>query len=354
MDWIRKTPFKNQLGFFDFYKGILMICIPVLHILNLWKASEGAWDASTLISKTSVVVVSFFVISGYGFRPTNMRKCLKKQCQQILLPYIYMAVACIAIIMLKNLVRGRALLVDVAPCVRGFLFSHTGSSSLFGKHIFEVSSGWFLWTLFLAWIILNTVFLLKDEKKIHAAVVCLGVLGMCLSLRSSWIWCIPQSLLAAVLLYIGYLIKTKKFFARVMPVKYIVLCALLFGVSLVFGASNMGSNYWKLGALDYLGTVAGTILLLKIYSYILMPGNLFTEVIMTIGRYSYWIVCLHGIDMIAINFENIIVHFQLPYVANVLLHMGLDALFIAAGCKVMLTVKKYKIKKSLYGGKKHD
>lgn len=353
MNWIRKTPFKNQLGFFDFYKGILMICIPVLHILNLWKDSNGAWDASTLISKTSVIVVSFFVISGYGFRPANMRKCLKKQCRQILLPYCYMAISCIAIIIIKNLLKGRNLLEDVTPCARGFFFAHTGSSVLFGKHIFEVSSGWFLWTLFWAWIILNAVFLLKDEKKIHVAVVCLGILGMCLTVLSPWIWCIPQSLLAAVLLYIGYLIKTKKFFACVMPVKYIVFCVMLFGISLAFGGSNMGSNYWRLGALDFMGTVAGTLLLLKIYSYILMPDNLIIEIIMMIGRYTYWIVCLHGIDMIAVNFENIIVHFELPYPVNILLHMGLDATFIAVGCKVILFAKKHRIKKLTYGGKQH-
>lgn len=353
MNWIRKTPFKNQLGFFDFYKGILMICIPVLHILNLWKSSKGAWDCSTLLSKTSVVVVSFFVISGYGFRPTNMWKCIKKQCQQILLPYCYMAIACIVIMLIKNLIRGRAILEEIIPCVSGFFFCHTGSSYLFGKYVFEVSSGWFLWTLLLAWIILNAVFLLKDEKKIHVTVFCLGILGMCLTLYSPWIWCIPQSLLAAVLLYIGYLIKTKKFFFSVMPIKYIVLSILLFGVSIIFGASNMGSNYWRLGVLDFWGTVAGTILLLKIYSYIIIPDNLFTEIIMTIGRYTYWIVCLHGIDMIAVNFENIIIHFHLPYVVNILFHIGLDALFIVLGCKVILEVKKYRIKKSLYGGKKN-
>lgn len=101
MNWIRKQPFKNRIGLFDFYKGILIILIIPYHIWNLWTGGVPR------VLRTAVVMVSFFILSGYGFKPVRTGESLKKQAKQLLFPYFLVAAACVGILVLKNIVRGR-------------------------------------------------------------------------------------------------------------------------------------------------------------------------------------------------------------------------------------------------------
>ena len=89
MNWIRKQPFKNRIGLFDFYKGILIILIIPYHIWNLWTGGVPR------VLRTAVVMVSFFILSGYGFKPVRTGESLKKQAKQLLFPYFLVAAACV-------------------------------------------------------------------------------------------------------------------------------------------------------------------------------------------------------------------------------------------------------------------
>lgn len=61
MSMIRKERFRNRVGVWDFYKGILMIYIVIAHTLNSWEVYEGAVSFEAVFYKTSgLAMVSFF------------------------------------------------------------------------------------------------------------------------------------------------------------------------------------------------------------------------------------------------------------------------------------------------------
>lgn len=61
---------------------------------------------------------------------------------------------------------------------------------------------------------------------------------------------------------------------------------------------------------------------------------------MTVGRYGLWVMCLHGIDMLAVNWENIIIKIGLPIWGSVGVHFLLDILFVVSGCKILYELQK--------------
>lgn len=347
---IRKTPFKNSIGFFDFYKGILIILIPVYHILQLWRGiyieENYLLPGMGLLYKiTAIMMPTFFVISGFGFWPSSMKKCIKKQAAQFLLPYLYMALASILLVCLKNIIQGRPPFYDVRSYIYGFLLVHMGKTSILDIKIREASTGWFLWTLFWGWILLNLICKIKAEKVRNLIIALTAVFGIALTKRPIGIFCIPECLQVCVMLYVGYMIKTKKWFYHPMSGRQRMVLGTFSLIFLAFGGANMGESYWKLGILDFLGSMAGTLLLLKAYTFLVLPDNKVVDCIMTAGRYSLWIMCLHGIDMLAVNWENVIVHIVLSVWGSIGIHFLLDILVIVSGCKVLYEMQKIRFRR---------
>lgn len=329
MNWIRKQPFKNRIGLFDFYKGILIILIIPYHIWNLWTGGVPR------VLRTAVVMVSFFILSGYGFKPVRTGESLKKQAKQLLFPYFLVAAACVGILVLKNIVRGRPAIFRIMPYLLGFIFAPDRVNQ-FPFEIREISIAWFFLALFLSWNLLNLILnRIKERRKQIGLMILLTAGGMSLTMHSPWIWCIPQTLLATPLLYIGYLMKQERFFRKKLSIWQLTVLGIVWGISVLFGEEEMALNIWRLGLLDYAGSVAGAVLLIKGYTCLELPENRITEAVMSIGRYTYWIVCLHGIDMTAVKWETYIRYAGIPFPCNILMHIVLDSLFIAAGCVIL-------------------
>lgn len=350
LSWIRRTPFKNSIGFFDFYKGILIVLIPIYHILQTWRGIyiEESYllpQRPMLYKMTAIMMPTFFVISGLGFRPSSMKKCIRKQAGLFLLPYLYMALTSVFLVCLKNIIQGRPPLFDVLSYIYGFLLVHMGKSSILNIKIREASTGWFLWTLFWGWILLNLICKVKNEGIRNIIIALTGIFGIALTKWPIGIFCIPECLQVCIMLYTGYMIKTKKWFYDVIPFRQKIVLGVFSLIFLSFGGANMGESYWKLGILDFFGSMAGTLLLLKAYTFLVLPDNKAVECIMTVGRYSLWVMCLHGIDMLAINWENVIVHMRFPIWISIGTHLFLDALFIGGGCVVLYKLQKVRYRR---------
>ena len=350
LNWIRRTPFKNSIGFFDFYKGILMILILLYHILQTWRGIyiEESYllpRMQLLYKITAIITPTFFVISGFGFRPSSMKKCIRKQAALFLRPYLYMALTSIVLVCLKNIIQGRPPFFDVLSYVYGFLLVHMGKSSILNIKMREASTGWFLWTLFWGWILLNLICKVKNERIRNIIIALTAILGITLTKWPIGLFCIPECLLVCIMLYAGYIIKTKKWFYSAIPYKQKIVLGIFSLIFLAFGGANMVESYWKLGILDLLGSMAVTFLLIKAYTYLVLPDNKVAECIMTVGRYSLWVMCLHGIDMLAVKWENVIVHIRFPIWISIGTHFLLDATFIICGCVVIYELQKIRYRK---------
>ena len=349
ISFIRKTPFKKTVAFFDFYKGILVLFVIVYHIMELWRGLNA--DQSMYLPSEDVlykligfIMPSFFIITGFGYKPMAVKSFACRYTKMLLLPYLYTALAVIAIVLLKDVLRGRNVIPDLITYVCSYLFVHLGKGSVVLPFLKEVGTVWYVWTLYLTFFLLNIIFLIKNDVVNKISIILMMLLGMYISKFRLEIFCIPQALVACGLVYIGYLLNKNKWFSKPMPKSWTVFLLFFAITSLIFGGSNMGEFYWRLGLIDYIGSIATALLLLKAYSYIVLPTNRGVEIIMTLGRYSLWILCLHGVDMIAMKWENVIFYFHFPIWINIGLHVVLDGTFIFIGCAALIWLRKLRYK----------
>lgn len=294
-------------------------------------------------------MVSLFILSGYSFKRTPARSCFAKQARQLMLPYFIMAFMSIFITFLKNILMQRELLYHVGSSALGFITVCSYGATYWGIEIGNSGTGWFLVALFFAWNILNTVFLLEKESHRVLAVILLGLLGFSVGGTLQYMFCVTQSLRAVVFLYVGYLIKKQKFFYAKQPALLLGLLVISWGISLLFGGVAVAENVWRLGIFDFVGSISGSLLLLKGYSYLELPCNKITEMIMKAGRYSYWIMVIHGIDLAGMHVNVVMRRLGFPYVLNLLLHFIWSVSFICVGCLVTDRIVRLAKRRKEYG-----
>ena len=102
----RKYSIKNTLGMFDLIKGVIMIMVMLGHTYGLFdelnkydsiNAQIGALGIHRIIFALLVTIMLklsmpvLFIISGYGFRKTPFKKCVKNQFDRLMKPYIITA-----------------------------------------------------------------------------------------------------------------------------------------------------------------------------------------------------------------------------------------------------------------------
>ena len=349
MSLFRKTPFKKTVAFFDFYKGVLVLLVIIYHIMELWRglnADQSMYLPSedSLYKLIGFIMPSFFIISGFGYKPMEIKSFIGRYTKMLLLPYLYTAMAVIIIVLLKDLIRGRDVIPDLITYGCSFLFVHLGKGSELMPFLKEVGTVWYVWTLYFAFFLLNITFLTKSDVAEKVSVILMILFGMYISKFRLEIFCIPQTLVACGLVYIGYLLNKNKWFYKPIPKIWRFFLVFFATVSLIFGGSNIGESYWRLGLIDYIGSIATALLLLKAYSYIVLPTSRIIELIMTLGRYSLWILCLHGVDMIAMKWENVIFYLNFPIWINIGLHVILDGTFIFIGCAALIWLRKLRYK----------
>ena len=331
MKIIRTEPFKNRIGLWDFYKGLLMIYVVVAHAWSNWIPFEEA----VLFNRTSAAAMGcFFILSGYSFKKSSPGECLKKQARQYLPPYILMAVCSIAIVLVKNLLMRRNPMPKTVACVLGFGLAVSRGGFYGGRELGGCGTGWFLLALFLSWNLLNLIFQMDREWHRALAVVLLWSMGLLVRGLPQWIFCITQSLNALVFLYTGYLLKKEKFFQSKIPGPLFALLGVCAGIALVFGMADFSNNIWSLGVFSLLGSLAAAILALKAYTCLVVPDSGLTELVMKIGRYSYWIMVIHGIDIAGVQIHLVMRRLELPIYLNRCLLLTEYILFICGGCAV--------------------
>jgi hypothetical protein len=90
----------NRLGMFDVLKGLGMLAIIFSHTLDSYSlgVSGGtAVPAFVLAIHSDMLMAAFFIMSGYGFRPRPVGKCIRQQGKALLRPYLYTALATAAL-----------------------------------------------------------------------------------------------------------------------------------------------------------------------------------------------------------------------------------------------------------------
>lgn len=258
--------FSNTVGLFDAAKGFFVLGMLMSHssepFLRLWDAKMQRSGLSLIVYLlyrpfSFLVVPLLFTICGYGFRKRRMDKIVESQLKFVWKPYVIMAAAtCVGSLLLH----GTAVQVseDLKYSILPYFLGSCPRGTYLGVYVDSVGPVWFIVAYVGAGILLNLV-LQTDELWLQWFLVfmmaCTGVLLKDVRLP----WCIQQSLVSTLFMYMGWLIKKKNFLSAEIP-RYVPLLYTVFLLIVsFFGRVDVSSNSWGHGMADVLICAAGGV-----------------------------------------------------------------------------------------------
>ena len=295
---------RIRLNSFDFMKGIGIILVVVSHSFGRYSESSSPIIGiiMTCLMASKGLMPMFFIITGYSFRETPLKKKLKKTFSELMMPYFIIMGTYAVLYPIANYsgYRSWTLAFDQAKrYVAAFLLGWTQSGETFLDYrLAWCTAAWFLLALFIAMNVLNLVLKMKKE--------CQRAICMILCLSMSWflaedvslLFCIPQGLRAACYCYVGYLIKKYGIVERIVDNAWTyVILLLIYFMEYKWGIIDMSQGIFGRPVLDFVGTSASGLLLMLISIHISRKELRGLKWCSTIGMYSYWLICIHAIEM---------------------------------------------------------
>ena len=312
---------KLSLTMFDLLKGTAMIAVILLHSID--------WDIQEQIGWKmlySVLMPAFFVTSGYWMKPRKITAGIKGAAKQILRPYLLTILAIEGIGLVHRLATGNFqnwLDVFFLPGLLGM----SGPGTRFGPL-------WFLLALFWAWVFFYLTASVENERLQIGLAVLSGIAG------GAWISFNPpfqlaQGLIGFFYLYCGYYLKKKKLLQNELELK-IALPAVLYWLLMVyFGSMDMGMYRIRYGFLSIVGSLFGAVILIRFFLRIDFMKNPVADGLRTVGRYTMWILCVHGLEGAVVPWNILFRYVEKDTWAGCFLWFVLRLTVVAVGCAVL-------------------
>ena len=322
-----KKPYVNRPGMFDLFKGYAMIAIIITHTITsyshdwLFSGSNVAvktliFDLYDLVTFGVAMIPMFFFISGWGIKPTGVKKNLVSQAKYLLKPILIVFLLSLPCSFAVNylmtfdfhysLTVVKAIVITfvtgrVLPGTHGALF-------LPGLYTF-----WFVLALFWANLLLNIILKYVPQKFQFATVTFISALFSTIPLFLEDLlpnpFAFSSGMISIFFLYMGYLTKKNKLLnIAVHPVIYVVLVALW--VIETF-TSCVNLNYCDLGR-KFIDVILCTLFAFMFLRLTLFIDSRFKSAVADflhfIGRHSMWMLSIHTFEYLCIPWGNIIGH----------------------------------------------
>lgn len=352
---------KINLSSFDFIKGFLMIVIVIGHSLNYYLPEminpTGIFGGSALSVFLTLFMLSsnplFFICSGIGIKEKPAKKLLRSTFSSYIVPYIAVALVTAVLFPLVHYAFFRGINGAISESIRydlAFLLgvSESGTVSVFGIDLYMCSAVHYLLELFIATNILNLILRVKKEWLRTVICVLCALAGYGLRLAGIVYFCLPAALEAILFCYLGYLIKKHDLINKLLEKLYLI--------PVILGASALSLFIMTLIPYDYLFRLTGILGITFIMLFAgLMLGSCQARIldpIKSIGMYTFWILCIHSVEMICLPWYMI----SQKYIPNnpvcaFALEILLKAVIITIGCIVFKQVSKAKYKRRLQNAK---
>lgn len=336
---------KDFIGMFDVLKGILMLLVVFAHHLHMMDVLSGSASvhhaAEELLRYQAVPMAMFFMITGYDFHPARKIKTyVRRQAKFLLLPYLLTVLAAAAVRLLAGLFLEGFVYQRATVIIAGGLYGCTRNTELFGISATSVIALWFLPTLFFGGLIYQLLWKLKNQKLRIFLVWGLTVAAVSFPDvdRIQVPWFLVQSCASLGFLETGRILKKHKYLYRKLSPVFAAAATGLFCFGALFSASNVGDNIWRYWMLDYATCVGFSVVLLRLYIKSGIAEARHTAVLEFFGRYSLYVLCLHGFEMLAFPWYDLgdLRGLGVPAMVGwtVLLYLA-RLLFIAGGCIVI-------------------
>ena len=325
------------LGMFDLMKGFGIIQIILRHSVVVPKTNEAiifivfAWGFA--------LMGTFYAINGFDTREYSMKKAIQKSTALYLRPYVYVtAIALVLFPVVRTLMYSclRYFLSETKAFFVTFVLGQYYPIKIGNIETKTVIVVWFFLALFWGTVILNGVLKIKNAKIRHLCILAIALVGILLEENEFGLFCIFRGCQAVPVMYIGHSLKHRNFESRKMHAGDVVLWIVVIVLLSLERIYEYSMKEWHIHTLlrVLLECVLGYYAIL-ISVKTLTWENPFTEVIRKIGRYSYWIMCVHFVEEICIAWFNVPQYFEghqnLCFVVIVLLRSGI----IFAGCMII-------------------
>lgn len=242
----------------------------------------------------------FFMIAGFFISDSQtMKEFSIKRIKRLLIPYviscILAAILCSIVVLLKD----RQLSSAMNEFLKRIWITVYGSGSGHGSIITgsEIGMMWYLLGLLWSSIIVKAI---SNNKM--AGIIALLISSVAIGTTTIFGW-IPLSIqngLGAIMwVWCGYYIKKKELqpeIKRFIASPWIILIIVAWVLSAIYGSIHLYENFYKLGVVDAVGAIAGSLLVFGICETISGEETWLRKVLLYIGENSLLIYCLHFLE----------------------------------------------------------
>ncbi len=295
---------KDFIGMFDVLKGICILLVITLHNLdftNVVFPGSGLLEYSQRFLDADVTIMAlFFIFIGYGFRPAkDMRKFVKKQAKQYLLPYAAVVILVAISFSLIEIIKGDFSLGVASAPLLGGVFGTISAIHLFNKVWIDcVRALWFLLALFFGSIIYNFIWQIKNEKLSMALIWILTALAIAVpgSVVKLCPWVLVQSCATLGFMEVGRLLKKHKLLYKKSNAIFLIVALALWIFVHMYSYTSMMKNEYRFLWLDYIEAAMAAVVILKAYLSSSISISDALAPLGYVGRYSIWFYCVHSFE----------------------------------------------------------
>lgn len=354
----KKDSVRIDLGTFDLIKGITMIFIVTGHMLYYYQIDQT--PLSILFPPVLMYMwhlggnTMLFTISGFRFRPKSFSKTLKQTFSDLIVPYLWVTLFIAILFPICHFLTYHWWPGAITEGIRytlAFLFGVPNDgyeTVLFGYALYECSVVHFLMTLFWALNLLNLILRIKDRRIQWLAVASCVALSFTLAHFHFTYFCLPRGLLTTLTCYLGYQIKQNRWVDRIRSHRWIYLVLAAIGAYAVFikAKTLLDGNFSHM----LIGNLGGISIGLLLFFFGIAIGNLdwhWLDGIRKIGIHTYWIMCLHSVEMTVIPWyywsERMSEHQTIAFFVE----LAIKAMIYIVGCIVLNRIARFKYRRKL-------
>ncbi len=319
----KKYVIKNSLGMFDFFKGIVMILVVISHTEGLGTFLDEYSTPAELFSNVNIIVLlitfillifgqaampAMFLISGYGFRKTSNKKCIVKQFQTILIPFVTAVIISTIIHIPSYLLLFKDLHyapIQTLGVFLGGLLGLTTDRYFHGFRLLACGPIWYLIALAIALVIYNFLANHFEGYKLFLSSVLVMLIGWIMSFKGPLPWSASQAFIAVFYLWLGHYIKRNKLLVSPLKKSYGILVAIIVIIVIIGSGGRsafaMALDSYPVGPLSIVAYGLLGAVIIKGFLHLNQFNGVIVAFIRKIGRYSFYFLCVHSIEMVAVG-----------------------------------------------------
>ena len=318
------------LGMFDLIKGIGMMFVVVFHTLSFADVSHWIVDA---VWALGYMMACFFSVSGFQFRPGPMKQ-ITKRCAKTYLPMYFRLAAAVLLFML---LRRR---VSLLSYLVGFSLGKFYPRMFDGFYLGGIGLGWFVLSLLWGSILLNLVLKIKNGWLRTLCVLALSALRYVLDTEYTDYFCLYRAFEALPAMYVGYCVyawnllgASESGWKRYLPYALAVL---------MIPAIYVESDAWWMNIIWSLGDIVWGYAAICFSRDTVRKSGFLLELIRKIGRYTPWIITVHGMEMICFEWDKITAKFSFIPNENLkfFVMVAVRVAVIYVGCVILAQIDK--------------